>query len=133
VLAARIVEDVEQAEQGGPVLLAQDAEDLRHQPFAGGGRHAQAGLARVGDRDELGPAVGGIRPALGQALTLQRVHDVGDGVRGQPELGRQHVLPGGSLAQSQQHLGPGHGQAASAHLVVGGPPHSLMDRDIPLA
>src|SRR5258706_9287609 len=81
----RIVEGVEQAEQGGQVLLAQGAEDLLEQPLARGVRHAQAGSARVGDGDELGPAVRGVRAALGQALAFKRVDDVGDRGRGQPE------------------------------------------------
>jgi hypothetical protein len=53
-------------------------------------------------------------------------------VRGQPEIDRQHALPERPLlAQAQQDLGPCHGQAAPAHLVVDGPEHPVMHGEIP--
>ena len=131
-LLGRLIQPAEQADQGRPVRLAQRTEDLREQPLPRGVRHVQGGLAGVGDRDELGPAVCGIRPALGHAETLQPVDDVGDGVRGQLETGRQHALPGRPLfAEAPEYLGPGQGQAAPAHLVVYSPEHPVVDGEIP--
>ena len=75
---------------------------------------------------------GGVRAALGHAEALESVDQVADGVRGQPEIDRQRTLPGRPLlVEVPEHLGPGHGQAASAHLVVDGPEHPVMDGQVP--
>src|SRR5450755_4423275 len=104
-LLGRLVQAAEQAKQGFPVRLAQRTEDLREQPLPGGVRHMQGGPARVGDRDQLGPAIYRVRPAFGHAETFQPVDDVGDGVRGQREIGRQHALPGRPLlAETPEYL-----------------------------
>src|ERR1700683_5646216 len=64
------VKAVEQAQQRRAVVLAQYTEDLVEHALPGGVRHVEAGLAHFGDGHELGPAVGGVRPALGQGGAL---------------------------------------------------------------